>query len=149
MMKKILLFVSYCVLILSLNSCSSDSDSDKATGTISFKVNGVQKTFTGLHSHEHVYHLNETEYTSVNIRTDSDDTTFDWFQFSLIKGNLQDSTYFSYVMEGNMIYNTADDFTVHITSNGDDKKLIGTFSGDMTRDGETLTITEGSFNVQY
>ncbi len=147
-MKKIFLFLALAIVVFSINSCSSDSKSDKATGTISFKVNGVQKTFNSIHFSEKTY-LEGTadEYVGVGIHTDPDNN-YDSVNFSFIKGDMDHIFLFTYIKEGDMGHDPIDGFSFHITSNGDDKKLIGTFSGEMV--GPTdVTITEGSFNIQY
>ncbi|MCF6133019.1 hypothetical protein [Flavobacterium wongokense] len=150
-MKKIILLLLISVTAFSVNSCSSDdSKSDKATGTISFKINGNLETFTGLHFHETVFFKGTPdEYTAVNIHSDSNEH-FNWCQFSYIKGITGgNSIYFNYVNQGDMGYETEDNFTVNVASNGNDNKFIGTFEGDMISPVGTITITEGTFNIQY
>jgi hypothetical protein len=147
-MKKILLFLTLVIVAFAINSCSSDGKSDKATGTISFKANGVQKTFHSIHWHS-VTNLAGTpdQYTTISIRTDGNEF-YDSIYFSLIKGSMAGNpNTFGYYDNGDDLY-TLDNFPVNITTN-DDGKLIGTFSGDMFGSAGTVTITEGTFNIQY
>ena len=50
-MKKLFLFLSISLLTLSISSCSDDDSSpanNEPGGTVSFKVDGVQKTFNNV-----------------------------------------------------------------------------------------------------
>lgn len=147
-MKKIFFLLIIASLAFTVNSCSKDSNgvSDKATGTISFKVNGALRTFNVIHFHEETY-LEGTpdEYVGVDIFANLG-LYSDGVSFSFKKGDMDHIYNFTYIKEGDIGYLPADDFLYTITSNGNDNKLIGTFSGAMDPD---VTITEGTFDIQY
>ena len=149
-MKNIFLFLALSIVACSINSCSRDNDgtSDKATGTISFKIDGVQRTYNSIHFHEETY-LEGTpdEYVGVGIYTDTGNYG-DAVSFSFIKGDMDHIYNFTYIVGGDVGYLPADGFLFTIISNGNDNKLIGTLSGDMDGIGN-ITITEGTFNIQY
>ncbi|MEO5775787.1 MAG: hypothetical protein ABIQ27_02720 [Flavobacterium sp.] len=151
-MKRIFLLLILIIAAFSINSCSSDgggkSDYDKATGTISFKVDGYLKTFKSINFHEETY-LQGTpdEYIGVDIYANLGAYN-DGVSFSFIKGDMDHIYNFTYVKEGDIGYLPTDDFLYTITSNGNDNKLIGAFSGVMGGYPD-LAITEGTFNIKY
>lgn len=149
-MKKIVLFLALTMVLFATNSCSSDTNSNKATGVISFKVNGIQKTFRSFHfRQETTLQGTPDEHTTLYFITDGNEN-HDWVSFSFEKGILADvNDVFQYYSEGNLGYDKLDNFSIHKSSNGDDKKLVGTFSGDMISSAGTVTITDGSFDIKY
>ena len=151
-MKKIFLFLTLTIVVFSTNSCSSDSDrtgkSDKAIGTISFKIDGVQRTYNSIHFREETYLAGTPdEYVSVEIYTDSGNYG-DAIGFSFIKGDMDHIYNFTYIVGGDMGFLPKDGFLYTITSNGNDNKLIGAFSG-IIEGSPDMNITEGTFNIQY
>ena len=149
-MKKIFLFLALIIIGFSINSCSSDSNgkSDKATGTISFKIDGVQRTYHSIHFHQETYLAGTpNEYVGVDIYADPG-IYGDSVGFSFVKGDMDHIYNFTYIVGGDMGYVPSDDFLLTITSNGNDNKLIGTFSG-IIEGFPDFTTTEGTFNIQY
>jgi hypothetical protein len=138
-MKKLFLFVSAVALTVSLNSCSSDSDGG---GSLSFKVDGVKKSF-------------KTEGVSSVVGT----TVYGY------SGNAEDptETVSFNVASGtgankvtNLSYQNADGvnyafgtITSDVTTNST-SSVKGTFAGTLEPfgAGADITITEGSFSVR-
>lgn len=152
-MKKVLFIFVLMALAFTVSCCSKDdgpSAGPSAKGFITLKADGVQKTFPLIKVYENVM-LEGTpeEYTELYISAGTDHSGWsDAVELSIKKGDLSGNAVFTYIQEGDIGYITADNFTINVISNGDDKKLIGTFSGDML--GITdFTITEGIFNIQY
>ena len=149
-MKKVFLLFVLTTIAITTNSCSNDKDDIPETtyGTISMKVDGVQKTLN-VYKVELIKNLEGTadEYTQIEISAFSK-ITGDRVTFSLKKGNLGNSIVgFTYLYNGDMGYLATSDFSNDVTANGDDKKLIGTFSDNSNA--PYFSITEGSFNIQY
>lgn len=146
-MKKILLFIVLTTIAFTINSCSNDDSSDIVNGSITMKVNGVYQTFTKIH-------LTQTKSpdgqdTSLAIYTEDDGDDYgDWVSFTFTKGIYSDVGPFSYRIEDEQYVRTPN-FVIQITSNGNDKKLIGTFEGEVSGPLGNMTITEGTFNIQY
>src|SRR5689334_14777555 len=111
-MKRIFLLLVLTIAAFSINSCSNDSNgkSDKATGTISFKIDGVQRTYNSIHFHEETY-LQGTadEYVLVDIYTDTG-SYGDAVGFSIKKGDMDHIYNFTYMVGGDMGFEPADDF---------------------------------------
>lgn len=146
-MKKTLWFFVLTIIVFTTNSCSNDDSSDVVNGLITMKVNGVYKSFTKIH-------LKQTKSpdgrdTSLSIYTEDDGDDYgDWVSVTFTKGIYSDVGPFSYWIEDEK-YDRAPNFAIQITSNGNDRKLIGSFSGDVTGTGGTISITEGTFDIQY
>lgn len=152
-MKKIILFIAICILGFGFNSCSSSDGQTEIGGVITFKVNGVQKTFDNIYVSENLYFEGTpNEYTELNVFATPLNNSAEELRFYLYKNRLEDFVSFFY-SSGDNQYTRIGNFAVHITSNGNNKKLIGTFSGQMG-DSEIqpqnfITISQGSFNIQY
>lgn len=111
------------------------------------KVNGSCQSFTKIRLIQ--TKSPDGQDTSLAIHTDDDGDDYgDWVSFTLMKGIYTDVGPFSYRIEDEEYVRTPN-FVMQITSNGNDKKLIGTFSGDVSGPTGNLTITEGTFNIQY
>lgn len=144
-MKKLFFLFVLSAIAFSLNSCSGDDNSPKKEGTILFKVDGVQQEY------HNVYVTTTTNYTGDLVEVELDVYglyIFDKVHLHLDRDTLEDTVSFLYKFE-DIEYTRDSNFAVHLTSNGSDKKLIGTFSGDLTSSDGTITITDGSFNIQY
>ena len=137
---------------ITTNSCSNDRDDSShepsATGTVTFKLNGVQKTLNIIDVGEYKNLAGTAdEYTQISVYAKSK-TEDGAVIFSFKKGDLGNIiSDFTYVLGGDVGYQQSADFSNDVTANGDDKKLMGTFSGNLGA--PEFNITEGSFNIQY
>ena len=150
-MKKVFLLLVLTIITITTNSCSNDKDdspvAEKTYGTISMKLNGVQKTLNVSYV-KLIKNLEGTpdEYTQIDIGTSPKNT--DAVAFSFKKGDLGNIIVgFTYLKESDMGYSAESDFLSDVTANGDDKKLMGAFSGHLG--GDEFNLTEGSFNIEY
>ena len=140
-MKKVLLFVAFAALTISLNSCSSDSDGGSS---LSFKVDGVSKSFKTT--------VEESGgMVIVSGYTGSAEDPTETFSFSLPPeetGDVMDSPTYTDA-DGNVYFGYTGNSNVTL-NNGSNAK--GTFSGTMTSFDPALTditITQGNFNFSY
>ena len=151
-MKKIIILFVLSAVLYTTNSCSSSDSSPVIGGTISFKVNGVQKTFNDIYVSENLYFEGTPdEYTELYVVTlPANDP--EHVRFTLYKNHLEDIVSVFYTHDG-VEYTRVGTFTMHLTSNGNNKKLVGTFSGEMAQDEinpiDPINITEGTFTIQY
>ena len=151
-MKKIFLFLVLTTMGFTINSCSSDDSSP--TGTVTFKVDGVQKTLKIINVNEYKNLAGTAdEFTQISVYASSR-TVDGAVIFSFRKGGLGNIiSDFTYVLGGDVGYQQSASFSSAVTANGNDKKLMGTFSGHVgSSDGtdiNDLNITEGTFNIQY
>lgn len=141
-MKKLLLFFSAVVLTVTLNSCSNDGGSG---GSLSFKVNGVEKNFkvnpeedTGfLFVYGYIGNANNpTEAVQFNMPLETDSSV-----------NLIESFIYSNPNEVNGSTTILSNVTSK-TSNSID----GTFSAtiiNISGGAADLTITDGKFSFHY
>ena len=152
-MKKIFLLIFFTIIGFTINSCSNSSDSNpEIGGTISFKVDGVQKTFNDIYVSENVYNSGTSdEYTELSVLTMPQNAS-EHMEFYLYKNRLEDIVSVFYTVD-DVEWVRVGTFAIQLTSNGNNNKLIGTFSGQMS-DNEIqpqnyINITEGTFNIQY
>ena len=158
-MKKLFLFVSAIALTVSLNSCSKSDSSSSVGGTITMKINGTSKTFNTVVVDEHVYYAGTTdEYTELTATGIVGTDATEYVTFTTDKGVLgSDAIYsFEYYKNGQTYYSYGGGgFAANVTTNNTSKKLIGSFSGILngndstTGDPITVSLTNGTFNVQY
>ena len=152
-MKKLFLFVAVAALTISLNSCSSSgSGGSSPGGTLTAKINGVAKTFNTVVVNENVQNAGTVdEYTELTVTGAIGTSTTEIITFNLDKGDLGSNAiyYFTYTKDGEFYQGTS--MATNVTTNSNGKKLVGNFSGDVTNNSftNTLTFTEGSFNIQY
>lgn len=151
-MKKLFLFTCLSALAFSFNSCSDDDSksSDSTSGAaISFKVNGVRKTFSNV-IFEKFGSEGEAPYYFVEaIPTSNEPDELINFSF---RANTLGSTvieHFHYQTGSYDYYwgtGSANEFTHNFQANSTTKQK-GTFSGIVREEDEFVTITEGSFNI--
>ena len=150
-MKKLILLLVVVTMAIGLNSCSSDDTSP--SGTVTFKLDGVQKTLKIISVNEYKNLAGTAnEYTQISVYASSR-TEDGAVEFSFKKGDVGNIiSNFTYIVGGDVGYLNSNDFLGTVTAN-DDKKLIGTFSGHVGSidgtDSSDLNITEGSFDIQY
>lgn len=150
-MKKLFLFTCLSAFALSFNSCSDDDSSSSGNDnetTISFKVNGVQKTFKhvvfeGETGSEVPYHYieaipNSNEPSeSVNFTFHGNEIGSDVIEhFHYKKGSFD--YYWTRGQDTEFMHN----FQTNTTT-----KVKGTFSGTIHDGDESVTITNGTFNI--
>ena len=152
-MKKVFILLVLITAAITTNSCSNDRDDTSyepsATGTVTFKLNGVQKTMNIIDVVDYKNLAGTAdEYTQISVYAKSK-TVDEAVAFSFRKGNLGNIiSDFTYVLGGDVGYQQSAGFIGTVTSNGYDKKLVGTFSGDLDEFSE-YTISEGLFDIQY
>lgn len=149
-MKKIILLVVMVAVGMFWTSCSSDDSGNNTNtiplnpaGTISFKVNGVTKTFNTYIMTENDQSLYITATNNSNI---SDIVELDIQKDQLGTGVLHDFFY----TKNTVIYNSFGGFTTLITKNSD-RQIIGSFAGELysSAEGGYITISNGLINMTY
>lgn len=156
-MKKIFLFIATATLAFSMNSCSSDDNSDSnggnttVGGTITAKIDGVQKTFNNVIVNTTNFTEDGENYTFLDITATIGNSASEIITFSTIKGRVGADAIrdFNYTKNDNFFYSNP--MTTIMQTNSDSKKLKGIFSGTLTNTsgGSPIAVTEGSFDIQY
>lgn len=149
-MKKIFLFLA--AASLSLASCSSDDGGSSNGGdSVTFKVNGVEKTFNTVQVEEVVWDEGTPdEFSQIEVTASMNNSPTEFVTFSVEPDGVgADALYdFRYTAAGDQFYSY--DSFVSIVQTNTGSKLRGTFSGTLNSGGEaTKTITEGEFNISY
>jgi len=154
-MKKLFLILFATAATFSASSCSDDDAAATTTGdTVTFKVNGVQKTYNTVSVEEEteggVTYLYVTAMNGTNI---SEVVTFD-----IVKGETADDSVngFVYDVAGVTYENvgTGTSFSSEIDHNMDGH-IEGRFTGTLreyfgtSEEPVFKTFTEGSFNISY
>ncbi len=147
-MKKLFLF--FASASLCLTACSDDDKKDNQGGTVSFTINGEEKTLTlrgifesrvyptGNEDYRSAFAVNEEEHIAVRIT------------FPINKDHApQGDGSIEYIDNGNEFY--ALGVTVNYTENSS-HKLKGTFSGTFSNgmnppDEQTRTVSNGTFDI--
>ncbi|KGO92229.1 hypothetical protein [Flavobacterium subsaxonicum] len=165
-MKKLLLITCLTALTLSFNSCSDDDSKATETvvteeigGTLSFKVNGVQKTFNNVV-------VSKTDYDGdvyLEVTASVNGSATEYLSFNLWQNDLGSEAveYFTYV-NGSKMYsdgwstNNTNPQVNSIVQTNSNNKLKGSFSGTVARmatmEGETdevINLTDGTFEAIY
>ncbi|GGB79714.1 hypothetical protein GCM10007424_19860 [Flavobacterium suaedae] len=160
-MKKIFLLLTVTVLSLSITSCSDDDSAPTNNGgnneeTVSFKINGIQKTF------EHIVVNTENIDSEVllTIIASENNEANEFITFQLYQdetGGAEVDTEWRYY-DANKVYeeggfNNEEAIQIDQTiTENNSEKLSGTFSGTLSRYEQEaglilLEITEGTFNI--
>ena len=161
-MKKLFLLLTVTVLSLSITSCSDDDSAPTNNGgnneeTVSFKINGIQKTF------EHIVVNTENIDSEVvlTIIASENNETNEFITFQLYQdetGGAEVDTEWRYYDADNKIYeeggfNNEEVIQIdHNITENNSEKLSGTFLGTLSRYEQEeglmlLEITEGIFNI--
>ena len=158
-MKKLFLFLA--VAALGFTSCSDDDDNNNPTyttgGTVTMKINGVQKTYTTISVDRELY-TGETpgddEYllsvTASENGSATEFVTFDIWENSNGAGGID---WITYVTDGDN-YSQWGNFNSNVLASNN-HELGANFSGEMiigydeNNDLVVDEITEGSINVTY
>lgn len=154
-LKKIM-FVAIAIFSLVISSCSSDDsskdnqDDENTVEFIKFKYNGNAYTFEpGIITSGNINIMGSTGvdntykkislWTPLNVTTGSHPIVFD---LSKLETTYQAT--FSFMPALNNAGATSGTMNITVAT---DKKIEGTFNFSGTKDGETFTVTEGSFSV--
>lgn len=149
-MKKIFMFLTL-VSMIAFTSCSDDDGGSSASGTITARVNGVDKTFNVTSVKQELSTEGEFSWYDVTIITKQSDDTSKTFELNLTKNEIGEGAWgFSYYDDENYYY--CDD--IAITSNvteSNNAGAKGSFSGIAIDEetSETIEITNGIFDVKY
>jgi len=158
-MKKIFLFLATAALAVTMNSCSSDDNSDSnggsgaIGGTITAKINGVSKTFDNVVVNQETF-TEDGGYTILTITGTMGTSTNELFKFDVEKGDVGADAVYSYSIEYKSAGSTYgaynQQFTTVVQTNSDNK-LKGNFSGILnSSNGETtVNFADGAFNIAY
>jgi len=154
-MKKIFLFIATTTLAFSMNSCSSDDNSDSnggnavVGGTITAKINGVSKTFNNVIVNER--NSEEIDYTILDVTATIGTSATEVVTFTCEKGTVGTEAIWDFRYTKGTVNYYSNPITIVTQTNNDAKKLKGSFNGTWTPfgDGNNLTVTEGSFDIQY
>ena len=145
-MKKLFLFMAMFVAILSLNSCSSDDDT--SPNKIVFKFNEITKNFN----------VTVTEFEGLvsvygyigSIESPTDEISFYLEDNVGGNDNIIDLAYTN--SSGTYITQDNNSLDSYVTPNTSGNTIKGTFAGSLfssTSSGESISITNGSFFVNY
>ncbi|WP_395045604.1 hypothetical protein [Flavobacterium sp.] len=153
-MKKLFLFITVSVLTLSISSCSKDDATPSIGGTVTLKINGTAKTFNTVVVDEQVYEAGTVdEYTELTVTAAIGSSTTEIITFYVDQEDLGSGAIngFSYSNGSTLYTSFSSTLNTNVTTNSTGKKLAGNFSGTLTdfNTGNSVAITEGSFNIQY
>ncbi|TRW26710.1 hypothetical protein FMM05_04860 [Flavobacterium zepuense] len=156
-MKKLFLFTCLSALALTFNSCSDDdnksNETDGTSGTVTFKVNGVAKTYNTItvNPESEVSDGETFEWITITASPEGSASEFVTFELEKEAVGADASNYFEYV-ENNVTYYWDNEFNVNTLTNNNDK-VKGTFSGTVSiydanaQETVTKTISEGTFDI--
>lgn len=143
-MKKLFLLLSAVALTISLNSCSSSSVSG-SSGTLSFKVNGIQKNFKATPEED-------TGFLFVDGYIGNPDNPTEAVQFNMpLESGSTINIIESFIYSNPNEVDGATTILSNVTSQTANS-IKGTFSATINNNsGGTpdLTITEGKFSFSY
>ncbi|HEX9981067.1 MAG TPA: hypothetical protein VGB50_10945 [Flavobacterium sp.] len=147
-MKKILLLPVFFLLGI-FASCSSDEDSDPKS-VLTARINGTEYTFNTIHVDQ--VHYPAEGYTDLEVTASIDNNPIRTITFIVAENSLGTHVtwYFTYFLHQSPYQKVEEAFNIDVTENSG-ARLKGTFSGEVhdTESGETLTITDGTFNITY
>ena len=161
-MKKIFMFLTVAALTVAAG-CSSDDDSGSSTpgGLLSVTIDGTAKTFNNVivQQTNHPADGSIAAYTELFVTVSMGNTATEVISFRVDRGDIgADAIYdFKYVNGSAIVYDYGGLSSV-VQTNGDDRNLTGSFSGelaetDTTCSGcppiETANLTNGTFSIQY
>lgn len=157
-MKKIFLFIATATLAFSMNSCSSDDNSDSnggnttVGGTITLKIDGVSKTFNNVIVNANPFDIDNPDLILLDVTASVAGNSSEYINFQIFKGRTGANSFYSdlqYTLN-NITYR---DQVSSITQTNSDNVLKGTFNGDVegyfNNAWVIKTLTEGKFDVKY
>jgi len=143
-MKKLFLFLAVAAFAV---SCSSDDNGGGGSDSITFKANGTSKSMSNIQVEEE----SDGEGGAYLTVTGSIGGVTEIFTFESYTGELgADAAWaFGYLADGHEYYDNGDLNVVVETNNG--SRIKGTFAGTMLdwESSETVTITDGKFDITY
>jgi hypothetical protein len=155
-MKKIFLFTCFSAIALSFSSCSDDdsssgnNDGGETGGTVSFKVDGVQKTYNTVTINHESQTLDGQTWEWYEITASQNGGSSELISFEVEKGVTGADALYSldYVSDNTGYEMSWVDFSTNVTTNTN-HKLKGSFSGtvDDFETGTEKVITDGTFNI--
>lgn len=155
-MRNILQTLPICLLFLTL-SCSDNDDSTPPiieTNSISANIDGQVIKFSNLVITKQDYTNDETgfEWTDIRILGYNSENTLNVIEFIAEEGLLGAESIWRFTITINGYTYVQDNsaFTTLVTERTENK-LKGTFSGILTEpnNGQTITITNGTFNIEH
>lgn len=161
-MKKIFLFIATATLAFSMNSCSSDDNSDSNNGggnettiggTLSVKIDGVQKNFNNVIVNAAPYDMpGNPDLILLDVTASTAGNSSEYINFQIFKGRTGANSFFldlQYTLN-NVTYRDEVSSITQINSNN---ALKGTFNGEVegyiNNAWVIKTLTEGKFDVKY
>lgn len=142
------------MLAFSMNSCSSDDNSDSNSGTpggtITAKINGVSKTFNKVVVNQETFTEDGETYTELIVTGTIGNSTDEVISFDLDAGDLgaQAIYAFSYKSGSNAYYYNGQVFNTVVQTNSNNK-LVGNFSGNLGNNDGSVTFADGAFDITY
>ncbi|NBL64904.1 hypothetical protein GV828_06790 [Flavobacterium sp. NST-5] len=153
-MKKLFLFVSAIGIMTTLNSCSGDDDSNSnpgqnTGGSISVKINGVSKTFNNVVVDKDTFVEDGETITELGITGTIGNSATEVIMFGVEMGDVgADATFsFRYLNGTNQYFDNGELSSVVQTNSNN--KLKGNFSGRLSGSGNTVDLTEGSYDISH
>lgn len=157
-MKKIALFALIATLGLSSISCSSDDSSAPVNqvpvtgGTVTFKVDGVAKTFNTINVNVEPGEGQDADNNYLLVTASANNDPSEVMSFVVQEGQIGANAAYNwaYTAGGKNYYAM---FNNVVQTNSTDKRLIGSFSGNAEYYNgmgvEVVAISEGVFNITY
>jgi hypothetical protein len=146
-MKKNILIIIVILIGISINSCSSDSQSNNATALdkVTCKVEGVSKTLTATAT------LTNNEIAVTASLTSARSSSLETIEFLAYDNDFATNIYdFVYTKDGVKYTPETEEDLVSTSTVSSGVKLVGTFSGKVKNiDGDAITLTGGRFIVSY
>ncbi|MEL1246412.1 hypothetical protein AAEO56_19215 [Flavobacterium sp. DGU11] len=143
-MKKLFLFICLSVSVLFFTACSNNDDSPSGN-RVSFKINGVQKTFRGVAAIGESDNGGATILYHIKAATDANSAEIISFYVPAGTTGANMAYSFDYVTDNTLFTNNGVSSNVTVNSN---KKMKGSFSGSVVNDaGQVKTITDGTFDI--
>lgn len=153
-MRKLFLFTSLLGAAFIFNGCSSNDDDDKSsavtpTGTVSFTLNGEEKTYNTIEISE-VDEFEEGNENYIMVTAKGDDNT-DYVRFTIPENEKATEQAFYYYEDTIEYESYFLAFSVDVKNNN---KAEGTFQGTVSAmpDGDLPVVMEikgGTFSINY
>lgn len=154
-MKKIAFILVATLLITSFVSCSDSTGDTRDTSPdyFTFKVDGVQKTFTNVQVTESTYIEGDLNIPTYNVLATPQEDNGEYVAFQIERDFTGNGGLYEFIYTNtDDTYRISDNFTFSLSTNTTNK-LSGTFSGPLFDASGAITpaviITEGVFDINY